>query len=282
MVIGEALIMGTKRLKEAGILSARLDSEVLLAFLLQKERSYFLFHKTELLPPALLARYEELLARRALHEPVAYLVGEKEFMSLPFFVSPGILIPRPDTETLAEHVISLYKGAGEVSILDVCTGSGAIAVSLACYLPQAEVSACDISSHCVETARNNAARNGVSDRVSVFCQDVLSPFPKEKKYDCVVSNPPYIPTAVLSALEEDVRDFEPAVALDGGADGLLFYRHLTHLATGLLKPGGHLAFEVGHDQAEAVSVLLQQAGFSRVEQKPDLAGVLRVVSGFWL
>lgn len=279
MVIGEALYAACQRLSAAGIDSARLDSEVLLAFLLKKERLHLALHKQDALDADTLSRYEALIRRRAAHEPVAYLVGEKEFMSLSFSVSPGILIPRPDTETLVEGVIARCREAGELSVLDLCTGSGAIAVSLAYYLPQIHVTACDISGLCVETARENARRNGVADRVRVCLADVLGPLPFSERYDCVVSNPPYIPTAALAGLEKDVRDFEPAAALDGGADGLLFYRRLAELALQLLKPGGLMALEVGHDQAASVSEMFTAAGFSEVEQLRDLAGISRVVCG---
>ncbi|MBE7021798.1 MAG: peptide chain release factor N(5)-glutamine methyltransferase [Ruminococcaceae bacterium] len=279
MVIAEALQEACRQLAAAGITSARLDSEVLLSFLLKKERLYLLLHKHDALGEDTLSDYEALIKRRAAGEPVAYLVGEKEFMSLPFAVRPGILIPRPDTETLVESVIARYQTAGKISVLDLCTGSGAIAVSLAYYLPQSHVTACDISELCVETTRENACKNGVSDRVLVVLADVLGSLPFCERFDCVVSNPPYIPTQALAGLERDVRDFEPTVALDGGVDGLLFYRRLSKLAPQLLKPGGLLALEVGHDQAESVCALLVKAGFSGIETLQDLAGISRVVCG---
>jgi len=279
VVIGDALSVGVERLQDVGITSARLDCEVLLSGLLQKERLYLLLHKNDALDEEVEKRFFDLIERRAAHEPVAYLLGEKEFMSLPFAVSPGILIPRPDTETLVEYAIGELKEVKDARVLDICTGSGAIAVSLAYYLPQISVSACDISPHCVSTAQENAKRNGVAERVSVFCQDVFLPFEVQTAFDCLVSNPPYIPSAVLPTLEQDVGDYEPSAALDGGDDGLIFYRRLIHLAPQLVRSGGLVAFEVGHDQAEAVSLLMEQAHFAEVKQLPDLSGILRVVCG---
>ncbi len=279
MVIGALLKEATAALTAAGISSARLDSEVLLAFVLKKERLYLAMHKDADISAELAHRFRRLIDRRAAHEPVAYLTGCREFMSLPFYVAPGVLIPRPDTETLVEFALERLDKKIPYSILDLCTGSGAIAVSLAYYLPESHVTAVDISPLCTEAAQKNAAQNGVAARVTVLQADVYK-LSDEKKYDCVVSNPPYIPSGVLPGLEPDVRDYEPATALDGGSDGLDFYRFLTKKAAALLKPAGLLAFEVGHDQSDAVMALLQESGsFQDIGTRRDLAGICRVVYG---
>ncbi len=279
MVISEALQKATLRLQTAGVESPRLDAEVLLAFLLKKERLYLVLHRGEPLPEDVEAQFFSLVDRRASCEPVAYLLGMREFMSLPFFVEPGVLIPRPDTETLVECVLSKYNPSQSPSILDLCTGSGAIAVSLAHYLPKSHVTACDVSPLCMKTAGKNAEANGVGERVSIKQWDVLEPCPFSETFDCIVSNPPYIPTSVLSTLDRDVRDYEPALALDGGTDGLLFYRRLIALAPTLLKKGGLLTFEVGHDQADAVMAEMKEKGFVNCEKIQDLSGIFRVVCG---
>lgn len=280
MVIFDLLLAGTNVLKEAGIESSRLDAEVLLAHLLHCRRTDLLLRDKEPVTEALYAQYQSLLGRRAAHEPVAYLTGSREFMSLPFYVEKGVLIPRPDTETLVEFVLGQYEKNASVSILDLCTGSGAIAVSLSYYLPKSQVTGIDISPVCVAVAQKNAAQNGVLNRTSFKLADVLKPLDGAPLYDCVVSNPPYIPTEVLHTLAVDVQNYEPAAALDGGNDGLTFYRHLAKACAHLLKPDGLLALEVGHDQADAVSALLCATGcFYSVDTQCDLAGIQRVVYG---
>ena len=257
----------------------RLDAELLLAHLLKKDRSWLLIHANDLADEALCLSYERLIERRKKGEPVAYIVGEREFMGLPFSVAPGVLIPRPDTETLVEAVLA-EKLPESPQILDLCTGSGAIAVSLAHYLAKAQVLAVDISETCVKTAQENAERNSVANRVCVVCADIL----KEDfslpclPVDVLVSNPPYIRTDDLSGLMADVRDYEPHPALDGGMDGLIFYRRLASLVPQLLKQGGLLAVEVGHDQAEDVAAILEESGeCEKIRFACDLAGIKRVV-----
>ena len=280
MVIAELLAGGIRALQEAGIESSRLDAEVLLCHLLQKERIYLLLHKDEAVSEEISRAFMDVIGRRQKNEPVAYITGEKEFMSLSFAVCPGVLIPRPDTETLVEFAIEILKDTENPEILDLCTGSGAICVSLAHYLPKSRVTAYDISDVCVKTATKNAEANGVLDRVTVKKQDVLAPMP-EKPFDAVVSNPPYIPAKVVKGLMPEVRDFEPHSALDGGDDGLTFYRHLVEVAPRHLKQGGLLAFEIGHDQFESVSALLEADGrYENIGTKEDLAGIKRVVYGY--
>ena len=282
MVIEEALRQATTALAAAENESPRLDAEVLLAALLQKERLFLLLHRKDALPPDTERVFWEQIDRRCSGEPVAYIIGRREFMSLSFAVRPGVLIPRPDTETLVEFVLEQCPKDRQAALLDICTGSGAIAVSLAHYLPRARVTAWDISPVCLQTATHNAAANGVADRVTVCVRDALLPFNETACFDVIVSNPPYIPDAVIQMLAPDVRDHEPHLALAGGKDGLVFYRHLVREAPKLLNPGGLLAFEVGHDQAETVTAMLGQTGsFAAVGTRCDLAGVRRVVYGIY-
>lgn len=281
MVIGEALRTAALRLSVAGIESARLDAEVLLAALLQKERLFLLMHRDEVLTSEIESAFKNQIERRTTGEPIAYILGQREFMSLPFSLVPGVLIPRPDTETLVELVLDVYPPTSKASMLDICTGSGAVAVSLAYYRPKIQMTAWDISPVCVQTAMQNAVQNGVAERVTVQKRDALQLFDKDKQYDCIVSNPPYIADDVIKTLTPDVRDFEPHLALAGGADGLLFYRHIVHEAPKLLKSGGLLAFEVGHDRADAVCALMENEGcYQSIATRCDLAGIRRVVYGF--
>lgn len=258
----------------------RLDSEVLLAYLSKKERVWFAIHANETADEDTCAAFRALIARRAKGEPVAYITGMREFMGLPFRVRPGILIPRPDTETLVEAVLEEAHPSSP-RIIDLCTGSGAIAVSLAHFMPQASVCAVDISAICTETAAQNAAENGVCKRIHIVRADILadgfSLTEPDAPADILVSNPPYIETSELHSLMTDVKDYEPSAALDGGADGLVFYRKITAMAPSLLRPGGLLAFEVGHNQAEAVGAILKLHGFTSIRYACDLAGIRRVV-----
>ena len=199
-------------------------------------------------------------------------------MGLNFSVREGVLIPRPDTETLVEAVMEMPL-PDDARIIDLCTGSGAIAISLAHYIKGSEVLAVDFSDICVKTAQKNAEINGVSKQVSIVQADIMTDFYDDDKFDVLVSNPPYIKTEVLGSLMTDVRDFEPTTALDGGDDGLIFYRRIAQLLPALLKKGGFLALEVGHDQAEDVAKILADAGCTNISYRTDLAGIRRVVLG---
>ena len=210
-------------------------------------------------------------------EPVQYIVGKCEFMSLDFNVNKSTLIPRCDTEILVEEVIRLYKDKEDIKILEVGTGSGCIAISLAKYLPKATVVSIDISKKALKTAKKNALRNSVGDRVKFIKCDIKNGFPKGcGDYDVVVSNPPYIPSEDIEGLEKKVKNFEPISALDGGGDGLDFYRIISKTAP--LKEGGLLAFEVGFGQARDVSSLMDER-FKNINIIKDLSGIDRVVTG---
>ena len=277
MVIGDALRQAVQTLVCAGIETAALDARVLLMAVLGVDAVYLAVHRDVPLTAEQHSQYDALIRRRAKHQPVAYLTGEREFMSLSFLVRPGVLIPRPDTEILAEYAIGQCRKIICPAVLDICTGSGALAVSIAHFVPEAQVTAVDIADDALDTARANAARHGV--QVAVLRRDVLSGWSDfSGTFDVVVSNPPYIRRGEIAGLPPDVRDFEPHLALDGGTDGLDFYRVLVHDLPQLLKPGGIAAFEVGYDQADAVAALLKER-FAAVETIRDLSGQPRVVAG---
>ncbi len=279
MTITELLQTGVQVLSGSGTDTPRLDCEVLLSHITKKERIYFILHPAEEAAPEVADAFLRLIERRKKNEPVSYLTGEREFMSLPFHVRDGVLIPRPDTETLVEFVLNKFSGTCP-TVLDLCTGSGAIGVSIAKYLDSANVTAVDFSEICVQCAKENADRNGVGKRVRVLRQNILEQFDLGQRFDCIVSNPPYIRSDDIAGLEETVRLYEPLTALDGGRDGLIFYRRIAAIAPGLLNPGGILAFEVGHDQADEVAALLRTGGcFDEPAFSCDLAGIRRVVSG---
>lgn len=260
------------------IKTPRLDAEVLLCSILNCERIYLVINKDKELNQTTLSVFEDFVKRRSKNEPISYITKVREFMSLEFDVSQGVLIPRPDTEILVEEIIKRYKNKN-VEILDLCTGSGAIAVSLAVYLPLAHLTAVDKYDICVETAIKNSKKHNVHDRIKIIAEDVLSNnFEIKNDFDCIVSNPPYIKSDILSTLDSDVKDFEPNYALDGGDDGLVFYRKITEFAEKKLKTGGVLAFEIGYDQGEAVKDIIKNTGsFKEIIIINDLSGLNRVV-----
>ena len=202
-------------------------------------------------------------------------------MALPFFVDENVLIPRPDTENLVETVLGLIDKEKDVHILDMCTGSGCIAVSLAYYLPNSKITAVDISDSALKVAKHNARLNNVDGQIFFIKSNLFERLPKtlKEKIDIIVSNPPYIPTKDMEDLMREVRDYEPNQALDGGEDGLRFYHPIINDCMEYLRPGGVLAFEIGYNQAEPVENLLKDYGFSNIEIKKDLAGFDRVIFG---
>jgi len=257
------------------IASARLEAELLLAATLDMDRVGLYVNFERPLDSSELAAFREQVQRRAKGEPVQYILGETEFWSLPFTVSPAVLIPRADTEVLVEEALSRIEGP--VHLLDVGTGSGAIAVAMAHEKPEIQVTALDCSEEALHVARGNAERNGVAERVSCLAGDLaeLPPGP----FAMVVSNPPYIPTADCEQLMTEVRDHEPRLALNGGEDGLTAYRQLTSQSGEILLPGGWLLVEVGIGQAEDVVALFEAAGLAEIKSHDDYAGIPRVVAG---
>ena len=259
--------------KEIG--SARLDAELLLSATLKMDRVSLYVNFERPLNADELSSYREKVQRRASREPIQYILAETEFWSLPFNVNPAVLIPRADTEVLVEEALKRMDGC--CGVLDIGTGSGAIAIALAHEMPEIHVTAIDCSEKALEVARGNAQRNGVEDRVAFLAGDLKSLPPGP--YDVIVSNPPYIPSRDWEQLMPEVRDHEPRLALDGGDDGLEAYRRIAVQAVQILSPDGWLLVEVGIDQATVVSALFRAAGLTEVLQRDDYAGIPRVVMG---
>lgn len=266
---------GTKRLKEASIEEAALDARLLLEEICGTDRNYLLSHGENQVTDEQQRGYGASIERRKQHIPLQHILGYQEFMGLKFQVTPKALIPRQDTETLVEEVLRyLHDG---MRILDMCTGSGCILLSLLRYSNDCAGAGCDISEEALQVAKKNAEALGVEAK---FFQSDL--FEKVSgKFEIIVSNPPYIPSGEIGNLMEEVREHDPILALDGGEDGLDFYRELTKKAGEYLCPGGMLFFEIGCDQAAAVSGYLEQAGYREVQVCKDLAGLDRVVYGVW-
>lgn len=222
--------------------------------------------------------FRQLIQQRIDGCPVAYLVGTRDFYLLTYDVNSAVLIPRPDTETLVEATLAYLKHKPAARILDVGTGSGCIAISLAHRLKQANVTAIDISPDAAEVARKNATKHGVTDRVNVLVGDLFAPV-NGQTFDAIVSNPPYIPPSEIETLDVGVKDYEPRLALDGGPDGLAFYRRLASDAPAHLVPGGQLLMEIGWTQEPAVKKILQAEGhWHKIESHKDMGGRWRVVT----
>ena len=273
--IGRILKWTEQYFKQKNIESRRLDAEVLLSHILGRERIYLYVHFDEPLEPTELARYREAIKQRVQRVPVAYIIGEKEFMGLTFKVTADTLVPRPDTEILVQAAVERLRARGEAPrFADIGTGSGAICLSVLHFLPKAQADTVDISPAARAIAEENAAALEVADRVTFHTGDLLAPL--AGSYDAILSNPPYIPDDDIAALAPEVRLKEPHTALAGGKDGLDFYRRLTADAPALLKDGGFLALEVGIHQAAPVAALAVPS-FSRTEILKDYAGIERVV-----
>ena len=276
--VAEVLLQATTRLEMGGIDSPRLDAEILLAHVLNWRRLSLYVDAEKILPLEKILRFEELITRRLKKIPVAYLTGSKEFFGLNFAVNENVLIPRPDTEILTEGVGEFLRGlGGTVNFADLGTGSGAIAVSILKFVKNSRACAVDVSSKALAVARFNAEKFHVDDRAEFFCGDMFAPL-IGKIFNAVVSNPPYIPTRELETLQAEVQS-EPRLALDGGIDGLNFYRRIISDAPKFLMAGGLLAVEVGLNQAAAVKNLIADDGhFERAETWKDLANIDRVVA----
>ena len=274
--VGECLSRARHALRAAGCETAALDAELLLACVLQESRLSLIAHPEHVLSPQQQETFQCLVSRRALHEPVAYLTGQKEFYGLAFRVSQAVLIPRPETELLVELAIQraahLPRG---VRAADVGTGSGCIAGSVARNVPELLCDACDISEAALALARENAARHGVTERICFVRSDLLLSL-VGRCYQIIVSNPPYVPSQDIALLEPGVRSFEPLTALDGGPDGLAAVHRLAAQAAESLTTGGRLLVEIGVGQGGAMEKIAADAGLALAGVYPALAGIPRV------
>lgn len=278
MTLRELLTEGEKRLSEAGIEEAAEDAKLLLLFALKTDLKELLLHyadDADSFRSGAVMRYRALLSRRAAREPLQYITGEQNFCGVSIRVDPRVLIPRQDTEVLVEMVLST---ADRGSLLDLCTGSGCIAAALGTLGHFSSVTASDLSADALQVAEQNLKRAGV--RAEILRSDLFGAF-AGRKFDVITANPPYIESSVIETLAPEVRNFEPREALDGAADGLLFYRRLAAESPEHLNRGGRVFFEIGSGQRERVLALLSEAGFTGLLCKKDLAGLDRVVTGQW-
>ena len=265
---------------ENDVPSPRLNAELLLMFVLDRERSYLYAHPERELTADEQSGYDEVVRERARGCPTQYITGHQEFWGLDLLVSPAVLIPRPETEHVVETVLELVKeypfdGPGRLRLVDVGTGSGCIALSLASELPHAEIHACDISEEALEIARINAARLALGGKVLFRKSDLLAVYAGEK-FDFVISNPPYVGAAEADKVQRQVREFEPQIAVFSGEEGMDIYRKLVPQAREALRPGGWLVGEIGFSAEQKVRELL--AGWTDVQVTADLQGIPRVIA----
>ena len=273
MKIKELLNEGIQRLEAAGIEEAASDAWILFSWMKQADRTWYFLHMADVAEESEAQQYFSLIDRRCGREPVQYITGEQVFMGLPFSVNPSVLIPRLDTEILVEECLKRLKP--DAKILDMCTGSGCILISLMYYGKCAQGTGADISAEALETAKTNAERNGIqTDLIHTNLFEHIS-----GTYDMIVSNPPYIASEVIKTLSPEVREHEPMLALDGASDGLCFYREIVDQSGRFLNKNGWLCFEIGYDQGDAVSAMMEERGFEEIKVIKDLAGLDRVVVG---
>lgn len=291
----ELIKIGQRQLEEAGVADAAIDSKELYCFMMGYDKVSLMMHWQDVLQDNQCEAYFDLIQRRAERVPLQHITEEQEFMGLSFKVNENVLIPRQDTETMVEDAIELaVKGTlrgneylqdkgmkAGADILDLCCGSGAIGISLACNIPKAKVTCSDISEEALAVAKENASRNNCKIKFiqsSMFDSKAFEGTFGKRKYDLIISNPPYIESREIDVLEPEVRDHEPRIALDGGEDGLDFYRRIAAEAWAHLKKNGCLVLEIGYNQKAAVEEILEQTGkYDKITDLTDLTGKDRII-----
>ena len=276
MQIKDVIRKGMIDLKVNGIQEPNLKARLLMQHILNKPRQYLLVHDTDMLTLRQQVDYFKAIKKLKQGVPLQHITNMQEFMKLNFYVSQDVLIPRPDTEILVEEVINIAKKIRAKKILDLCTGSGAIAVSLAKYIEDSQITATDISEKALRVAKLNAKNNDVEDKITFIKSDLFKEIPKEK-YDIIVSNPPYIRKEEIERLDREVKK-EPHIALDGGEDGLDFYRKIIHNSEEYLKFNGYLCLEIGYDQKiDVIELIENEEKYKDTYSKKDLYGNDRIV-----
>ena len=281
MKIKDILIKANSILKENNIDDANLKARILLSDLLGKNKEYLMIHDDDEIEDGLNNIFFEKIERLKNHEPLQYVINKQEFMGFEFYIDKNVLIPQPDTENLVEEIILLTEllrknEKTELRILDMCTGSGAIAISISKLIRNCLVYASDISKEALKIAEENSSRNQAN--VLFFESDLFGKISELYKFDIIVSNPPYIESNIINTLSEEVQN-EPIIALDGGEDGLDFYRKIVKESKKYLNSNGYLAFEIGYNQRAEVEKILEENGYKNIYSRKDLAGNDRIVVG---
>ena len=276
MTIKETLRKGMIQLKTENVTEPNLKARLIMQYILNKPRQYLIIYDNQVLTLRQEVNYFKAIKRLINGEPIQHITHQQEFMKLNFFVNEDVLIPRPDTEILVEEVIKIARKINAKKILEMCTGSGAIAVSLAKYLDNVEITAVDISEKSLDVAKTNAKNNEIENKITFIESNLFENIVNEK-YDIIVSNPPYIRKDVIKTLTKEVQK-EPKIALDGGYDGLDFYRKITHQSEEYLKFNGYLCFEIGYDQKkDVIKIINDEKKFTGTYSKKDLCDNDRII-----
>lgn len=277
MNIKQALEYGIELLKENNIDEPILKTRIILVNILSESKEYLIIHEKEELSKEVEELYIANIQKLCNDIPLQYIINRQEFMGLEFYVDENVLIPQPDTEILVEEVIDISKREGKKNILDLCTGSGAIGISIANSISECNITLSDISKDALEVAKENCIKHKVEDRVTIIQSDLFENIDENNKFDIIVSNPPYIKTDVIKTLDKEVQN-EPILALDGGEDGLKIYRRIINEAYKFLEPNGYLCLEIGYDQKDEVIKLIENIGeYTNIYSKKDLASNDRIV-----
>lgn len=283
LCVKELLKIGERRLSESGVADSAIDVRLLYCFMMKITRTQLIMQYQNYLQDSLCEEFFRLLDIRCSGTPVQHIIGTQEFMGFEFNVNDKVLIPRQDTETLVEKAIEIINEKGIKDVLDLCAGSGAIGISLSKLCKNVNVTCSDISSEAIVVAKENGKKLGCSNKIKFVFGDLYSPFKgkmKNKRFDMIISNPPYIRSEVITTLQTEVKDHEPMMALDGGPDGLEFYKQIIAEAPGFLTKEGILIMEIGHNQMETVQGLLAETeAFENIVGMQDLAGRDRIVMG---
>lgn len=279
LTLHELISQGQVRLGLCNKTDANIDAELIALHILGYTKLERILNAQEIISSDDTDTFWNYIAKRCSGVPLQYITNEQEFMGLPFYVDENVLIPRQDTETLVEKLIEISRDKQFKNIIEIGVGSGCISISLAKFMPDAHIVGIDISPHALEIAKKNSRINKVESRIKWIEADILNNYRFDGKVDLIVSNPPYITTKDCSKLEEDVRDYEPMLALDGGEDGLIFYREITKQAKNHLVKGGVLAYEIGYNQGEDVRRIMDENGFEEIEVIKDLVCKDRIVLG---
>jgi len=274
LTIQKLLSVGGKTLQEAGVENSNNDAEALLCFVTGYDRKDLFLHSADDIGENYEDLYFRHIGRRASGEPLQYIISEQYFLGHRFYVDPAVLIPRQETELLAVQAIDHIKANADVkNVLDLCTGSGVLAISIALACPDLKITASDVSVHALALSVQNADDLGVSDRIVFKQSDLFSAFDDEiykNVFDLVVTNPPYVRTGDITNLAREIRDYEPSMALDGGADGLMFYHRIAKTVRAYMRPGACIMAEIGSDQGEEVAAIFLEAGYKSIEISQDL------------
>lgn len=278
MTVENAYNNAVTMLEEAGVIEARLDARLMLQHILGWNHSQWILNKNANLSIEEYEAYCDYVTQRCRRKPLQQIIQEQAFMGMTLFVNEATLIPRPETEELVELAISILKEYPDAYVMDIGTGSGCIPIALCHHLEHVRCTAVDISKEALDVAKNNAKRMNVDSRIDFCLSNLFEKIvPGQQKYDMLISNPPYIPTDDIADLMEEVRCYEPLGALDGGKDGLDFYRIISKGAKDYLKTGGHLIYEIGYNQREAITDILVQCGYHDIRCLKDLSGNDRII-----